>query len=182
MKKDPEAKAALREQRQREAAIQARQDYVRHKEANLARLAAFATRHNFVYYLLAFALFALAIAGLISGPLALLDKELFNLGIALIVMGGILLVLAILFAVLLSLKIRHAIRYLPVLSKEVDMLHYEDDHPDETEADKAIRLQRAKAYFQKLLDNEVIGKREYKQALKECGIPEDEPQQQEPKE
>ena len=162
-RKDPETIEKAKKRRE--------EDKVTHLNAKLSRCTSFAYGRVTAYLFLAIGIFALSIAGIIIGILLMLEPETWNNGLALIIIGGILTVIGIIFSIIVGLKKRKAIYQIPILAKQLELMTYEVQHPNESSEEKIKRLTKAKLYYEKLLANKAIRPGDCKKAIKALNLP-----------
>ncbi len=174
----PEEKAALKEQKQKEAEAQEREDRLNHKNAKLTRCTYVAYGKSVGYVFLMTGLLVVGIALIVVGILIQTDPDISLGSVPLYIIGGIILAAGIAFGVLYALKRSSSIRWIPILAKQVELLTYECQHPDEPKEAKAKRYENVKTFYQKLLNDNVIREKDYEKAIKELGFkPEPKPEE-----
>lgn len=170
-KKDPAVIKEEKVQKAIEASKRRQEEAITHKNAKLSRCTSFAYGRVTAYLFLAIGVFALSIAGIIIGILLMLEPETWDNGLALIIIGGILAVIGIVFSTIVGLKKRTAIYQIPILAKQLELMTYEAQHPNESSEEKTKRLNKAKLYYEKLLVNKAIRPGDCKKAVKALNLP-----------
>lgn len=170
-KKDPATIKEEKAQKAIEASKRRQEEAITHKNAKLSRCTSFAYGRVTAYLFLAIGIFALSIAGIIIGILLMLEPETWNNGLALIIIGGILAVIGIVFSIIVGLKKRKAIYQIPILAKQLELMTYEAQHPNESNEEKTKRLIKAKLYYEKLLANKAIRPGDCKKAIRALNLP-----------
>ncbi len=183
-KQTPEEKQQRKLQKQKEAEAQLREDRLNHKNAKLTRCTDIAYGKSVGYLFLMTGLLVAGLALIIIGILIQTDPDIALGSVPLYIIGGIILAAGIAFGVLYALKRSSSIHWIPILAKQVELLTFECQHPDEPKEAKAKRYENAKAFYQKLLNDNVIREKDYEKAIKELGFkPEPKPEEpvEEPK-
>ncbi len=171
-KKDPAVIKEEKAQKAIEASKRRQEEAITHKNAKLSRCTSFAYGRVTAYLFLAIGIFALSIAGIIIGILLMLEPETWNNGLALLIIGSILAVIGIAFSTIVGLKKRKALYQIPILAKQLELMTYEAQHPNESDEEKTKRLNKAKLYYEKLLANKAIRPGDCKKAIKTLHFPE----------